>query len=86
MPEPVDGPADVAEFPRMIQIHHLGSDDPGRLGLHRRGLDEAGDGVLVQDGVAVEQENVVGRGHGGLLEHRREGPRVADRLVVAEHP
>ena len=62
VPEPVDRPADVAQ-------RRAGDPDPrpsrrrSRRAsvLQRRGLDEAGDGVLVQHGVAVEQEDVVGR-------------------------
>src|SRR5205085_5046195 len=86
VPEPVDGPADIAKLARVIEIHDLGADDPGRLGLHGGRLNEIGHGVLVKDGVAVQQQDVVGRGDDGLLQRRGEGAGVSQPVIVADHP
>ena len=87
MAEPVGGPADVSEEPRLVPVDDLGTHHPDVLDPHAdRRLDEARHGVGVESGVVVQHQEVVRLASGGDLERGAHRSREAAILFGRDDP
>ena len=87
VPEAIDRTPHIAQGARVLQVDDLGADDADPLRSLQRGrLDEVGDGVGVEHRVAMQEQDVVGRG--GHRQGQRDAERsaVPERVFVADHP
>src|SRR5439155_12500407 len=85
--EQLGGPADVAESAGMIPVDDLGPHDPDALGTGEHGrLHESGDGLGVENGVVMQQQDEIRLGGDRMRDGFVETARESEMVVVTQDP